>query len=142
MLKWPNDVLLDGVKVSGILLERTGEALVIGFGVNIASHPEATERPATSLLAAGLGAPEPLALLSPLMDGFAHWRSVWAVQGFAPIRNAWLARAAGLGQPIIARLGETVVPGLFDGLDDDGALRLRLDDGSMRAIHAGEVFAL
>ncbi|OYU14358.1 MAG: biotin--[acetyl-CoA-carboxylase] ligase [Alphaproteobacteria bacterium PA4] len=142
VLKWPNDVLLDGVKVSGILLERAGDALVIGFGVNIASHPEGTERPATSLTAAGLDAPEPLTLLAPLMDYFAHWRGVWAARGFARVRTAWLAQASGLGGRILARLGQEDVPGLFDGLDDDGALRLRLDDGSVRAIHAGEVFAL
>ncbi|WP_156255996.1 biotin--[acetyl-CoA-carboxylase] ligase, partial [Sandarakinorhabdus oryzae] len=92
-LKWPNDVLLDATKCSGILLERQGAALVIGIGVNLAHHPEGTERPATSLAAAGLPVPAPTALLDQLAPAFAHWRGVWAAQGFAPIRAAWLARA-------------------------------------------------
>jgi BirA family biotin operon repressor/biotin-[acetyl-CoA-carboxylase] ligase len=141
-LKWPNDVLLDGVKVSGILLERAGDVLVIGIGVNVANHPDSSERPATSLAAAGLPAPTPRDVLDRLMPAFAKWRSVWAAQGFAPVRAAWLARAAGVGDRIAARLGVETLEGRFEGLDADGALALRLDDGQMRAIHAGEVFAL
>lgn len=141
-LKWPNDVLLDGVKCSGILLERQGDALVIGIGVNLAGHPQGTERPATSLAAAGLPVPTPLALLDDLAAAFAHWRAVWQGQGFAPVRAAWLARAAGLGGRIVARLGHEAPEGQFTGLADDGALLMRLDDGTSRAIHAGEVFAL
>uniref|UniRef100_UPI0013DC9705 biotin--[acetyl-CoA-carboxylase] ligase n=1 Tax=Sandarakinorhabdus rubra TaxID=2672568 RepID=UPI0013DC9705 len=73
-LKWPNDVLLDGIKCCGILLERQGDALVIGMGVNLAHHPDGTERPATSLAAAGVAVPTPLALLSALAPAFARWR--------------------------------------------------------------------
>lgn len=141
-LKWPNDVLLDGLKCSGILLERVGDALVIGMGVNLARHPTRTERPATSLAAAGLPVPTPLALLGELAPAFASWRGQWEQAGFAPIRSAWQARAAGLGQRIVARLGDDSPEGLFTGLAEDGALLLRLDDGATRAIHAGEVFAL
>jgi BirA family biotin operon repressor/biotin-[acetyl-CoA-carboxylase] ligase len=141
-LKWPNDLLLDGRKVSGILLERAGTALVIGFGVNIASFPQATERPAISLAAAGLPTPAPIDLLARLATAFAEYRALWAGQGFAPIRNRWLAQAAGLGDRIIVRLGDDPLEGVFEGLDPDGALSLRLDDGRRRAIHAGEVFAL
>ena len=101
-LKWPNDVLLDGAKVSGILLERAGNALVIGFGANLAQHPGGTERPATSLAAAGLAVPTPLALLALLMPAFAHYRAIWADEGFEAVRNRWLARAAGLGERITA----------------------------------------
>jgi BirA family biotin operon repressor/biotin-[acetyl-CoA-carboxylase] ligase len=141
-LKWPNDVLLDGTKCSGILLERQGAALVIGIGVNLAHHPDGTERPATSLAAAGLPVPTPAALLAALAPAFARWRGVWAADGFAPIRAAWLARASGVGGRIVARLGQESPEGVFAGLGDDGALLLALDDGSVRAIHAGEVFAL
>lgn len=141
-LKWPNDVLLDGIKCSGILLERQGEALVIGMGVNLAHHPEATERPATSLAAAGLPVPMPAALLDELAAAFNHWRALWAAHGFAPIRSAWLERAAGLGGRIVARLGSESPEGVFAGLAEDGALQMRLDDGSLRSIHAGEVFAV
>jgi len=141
-LKWPNDVLLDGVKCSGILLERQGAALVIGIGVNLAHHPDGTERPATSLAAVGLPVPAPGALLAALAPAFGRWRSRWAADGFAPIRAAWLARAAGVGGRIVARLGQESPEGVFAGLGDDGALLLAGDDGSVRAIHAGEVFAL
>jgi BirA family biotin operon repressor/biotin-[acetyl-CoA-carboxylase] ligase len=141
-LKWPNDVLLDGTKCSGILLERQGEALVIGMGVNLVYHPDATERPATSLAAAGLPVPTPAAALDELAAAFRHWRETWAIHGFAPIRTAWVARASGIGGRIVARLGNESPEGLFTGLADDGALLMQLDDGTTRAIHAGEVFAL
>ncbi|WP_439546018.1 biotin--[acetyl-CoA-carboxylase] ligase [Sandarakinorhabdus sp.] len=141
-LKWPNDILLNGTKCAGILLERQGPALVIGIGINLAQHPDGTERPATSLAAAGLPVPQPLAVLDILAARFAHWRHIWEFEGFAPIRTAWLARAHGLGQRIVARLGAETPEGLFDGLAEDGALLLRLDDGSVRAVHAGEVFAI
>lgn len=146
-LKWPNDVLLDGGKLSGILLERTGAALVIGIGVNLAHHPDGAGRPPgspppISLAAAGLPVPTPLALLAALAPAFARWRGEWAAHGFAPVRAAWLAQAAGLGGRIVARLGNESPEGWFAGLADDGALLLRLDDGGQRAIHAGEVFAL
>lgn len=141
-LKWPNDLLLDGAKLSGILLERAGDALVIGFGVNIASHPQASERRATSLAVAGLATMTPVDLLARLMPAFDRWRAIWAIEGFAPVRAAWLARAAGIGDRIAAHLGNETQAGHFEGLDADGALLLRLDDGQLRAIHAGEVFAL
>ena len=141
-LKWPNDVLLDGTKCSGILLERVGEALVIGMGVNLAHHPDGIERPATSLAAAGLAVPTPAALLDELAAAFSHWRQTWAAHDFAPIRAAWTAHAAGVGARIVARLGNDSPEGLFIGLADDGALLIQLDDGTTRAIHAGEVFAL
>ena len=141
-LKWPNDLLLDGKKVSGILLERAGNALVIGFGVNIASFPDGTERPATSLAAAELPTPTPLDLLARLMPAFVHYRALWTQGGFDAIRPLWLAQAAGVGERIIARLGIETLEGRFEGLAADGALTLRLDDDSLRAVHAGEVFAL
>jgi BirA family transcriptional regulator, biotin operon repressor / biotin---[acetyl-CoA-carboxylase] ligase len=141
-LKWPNDVLLDGSKVSGILLERANNALVIGFGANLATYPTATERPATSLAAAGLAVPAPLDVLARLMPAFAHYRRLWEDEGFEAIRALWLARAAGLGDRVTARLGTETLEGRFEGLAPDGALTLRLDDASLRAIHAGEVFAL
>jgi BirA family biotin operon repressor/biotin-[acetyl-CoA-carboxylase] ligase len=141
-LKWPNDVLLDGVKMSGILLERAGDAVIIGFGVNIVSHPEGTERPATSLAASGWPAIAPVDLLAQLVPAFAAVRALWATDGFDAIRRRWLACAAGLGDRIVARLGTETLEGRFEGLAGDGALELRLDDGSLRLVHAGEVFAL
>ncbi len=141
-LKWPNDVLLDGVKCAGILLERREGATIIGFGVNLAGHPADTERPATSLPAAGVAAPDAGAFIDVLAAAFGHVRQEWRHRGFAPVRGEWLARAAGIGRPIEVRLGSETVTGTFAGLEADGALRLVLPEGGSRAIHAGEVFAL
>lgn len=135
-LKWPNDLLLDGQKLSGILLERSGDALVIGVGVNIAQAPLGT-----SLAAAGLAVTRD-DVLTALIHRFAALRAEWQDQGFTPIRERWLAAAAGLGEPLVARLGQEEVFGRFAGLEADGALSLRLDDGRIRTIHAGEVFAI
>jgi BirA family biotin operon repressor/biotin-[acetyl-CoA-carboxylase] ligase len=141
-LKWPNDVLLDGTKFAGILLERAGDGLVIGFGVNIVGHPAVAERPATSLAAAGALTPAPRALLEGLRAAFAAFRALWADAGFEPVRAQWLAHASGLGDRVAARLSGETIEGWFDGLEPDGALALRLDDGTLRPVHAGEVFAL
>lgn len=141
-LKWPNDVLLDGAKCSGILLEGVGGATVVGIGVNLTHHPLDTERPATSLAAAGVAPPAASAFVEVLADRFADVRALWASHGFAAIRSRWVARASGRGKRIEARLGTETFVGRFDDLAEDGALRLALDDGSVRLIHAGEVFAL
>jgi BirA family biotin operon repressor/biotin-[acetyl-CoA-carboxylase] ligase len=139
-LKWPNDVLLDGTKVAGILLEKQGEACVIGIGVNLAAHPVDSERPATSLASMGIAAPSPAEFVAQLSGQLARTRAIWRDEGFAATRAAWLARAAGIGRPLVARLGHETLTGVFEGLADDGALQLRLDNGQLRAVHAGEVF--
>lgn len=141
-LKWPNDVLLDGIKVAGILLEGGAGATIIGFGVNLAGQPAGMERPVTSLAGAGLFVPSAAEVVAELARNFADMRAAWRDHGFAAVRVAWLARAAGLGQRLEARLGHESVPGVFTGLAADGALLLTLPDASVRAIHAGEVFAL
>jgi BirA family biotin operon repressor/biotin-[acetyl-CoA-carboxylase] ligase len=141
-LKWPNDLLLNGTKVSGILLEGSDGATIIGIGVNLVAHPADTERPATSLVAQGYVAPSAHDLAVALMEAFNATRKAWRDYGFEAIRNAWMARASRLGAPLVARLGSETLTGTFDGLNADGALRLRFDDGSSRAIHAGEVFQL
>jgi BirA family biotin operon repressor/biotin-[acetyl-CoA-carboxylase] ligase len=138
-VKWPNDVLADGRKVSGILLEAGRDWLAIGIGVNLTSHPEDTEFPATSLAAMGVVPPTPEEALVVLAARFAHWQAAWAAQGFAPLRTAWLARAGGLGLPIRARLPHEERQGAFEGIDETGALLLR-EPGGLRAITAGEVF--
>lgn len=135
-LKWPNDLLLDGAKVSGILLEKAGDALVVGIGVNVGFAPEGVDR---SVAAVG-GTVDGLFLA--LRARFAEWRGRWAAQGFAPVREAWLTAATGVGGMIEARLGSETLVGRFEGLDLDGALLLDLGGGRLRAIHAGEVFSL
>lgn len=141
-LKWPNDVLLDGLKCSGILLEGVAGCTVVGIGVNLLHHPADTERPATSLAAAGFYAPTASEFLRRVHDSFADNRMLWRDHGFAAIRTRWLARATGRGAPLAARLGGETLNGDFHDLAADGALQLRLGDGSLRAIHAGEVFGL
>jgi BirA family biotin operon repressor/biotin-[acetyl-CoA-carboxylase] ligase len=138
LIKWPNDLVAQGAKLAGILLEREGEAVIAGFGVNLAHHPADTPRPATSFAALTGGAPEPDAFLEILADAFARWLGRWRSEGIGPLRAAWLAAAHPLGSALSTSEGE----GLFDGLDETGALRLRLADGTARVIHAGDVFLI
>lgn len=140
ILKWPNDLLLGGAKLSGILLERTHEAVVIGIGVNLADHPHDLGRPVTSLAAAGYGAPDPALFLADLADAFARWLAAWRL-GLQAILARWQARAHPRGTALSVHLpGLGRHEGLFAGLDADGALRLRLAGGAEEVIHAGDVF--
>ena len=139
-VKWPNDVLVEGRKVSGILLETAGEGLAIGIGVNLSSHPEGTEFPAISLAhLPGAQPPSPERALTLLAGNFAGWYETWEKSGFAPVRDAWLARAAGLGGRIRARLPGRELSGVFEGIDDQGALLLR-EAEKLHALAAAEVF--
>ncbi len=144
-VKWPNDVLANRGKISGILLESAsagGEPyfLAIGIGINLAQFPPETEFPATSLAAVGATVPSVEAALTQLAAHFAKWYNVWCGQGFSPIREAWLARAANLGMRIRARLTNEERSGMFEGIDETGALLLRETAGRARVIAAGEVF--
>ncbi|MCH8685343.1 biotin--[acetyl-CoA-carboxylase] ligase [Pedomonas mirosovicensis] len=147
-LKWPNDVLLDGKKISGILLESAGSGqpgdrwVAAGIGVNLAVHPDNTERPAISLAAAGIAPPLPMAVAERLATAIDHWRGEWRQGGFAALRSAWLARATGLGSRIEVRLPETTLFGVFSDLAADGALLLQLDSGAVKTIHSGDVFGI
>ena len=133
-IKWPNDLLVGGAKLAGILLERQSNAVIIGFGVNLASRPAGLDR-----AAACLDPPVPApAFLEDLAVAFAAWLERWRGEGLAPVRAAWLAAA----HPVGAALSAGDARGVFDGLDESGALRLRLADGSLRVIHAGDVFLI
>jgi BirA family transcriptional regulator, biotin operon repressor / biotin---[acetyl-CoA-carboxylase] ligase len=143
-LKWPNDLLCGGAKIAGIMIE--GEAVadgigaVIGIGVNCRHHPDAVEYPATDFAAQGdpIAAP---ALLDALRRTMAARLDEWdRGEGFAAIRSAWLARAAGLGQAMRARLPDREVRGVFEAIDEAGRLILRLADGRREVVTAGEVF--
>jgi BirA family biotin operon repressor/biotin-[acetyl-CoA-carboxylase] ligase len=146
-LKWPNDVLLDGRKVAGILLESAGSAggravewLAVGIGINLANHPAGTDMPATSLAAATGRAPDADDALARLAARWDAWYEAWMKNGFQPIRVAWLARATGLGERVSARLADREVQGVFESLAEDGALILREATGKQTRIGAGEVF--
>jgi len=143
--KWPNDILIGGRKLAGILLESEisdGDAtdfVVIGSGANLASRPDNVEYPATSLAEQGFPEIGPPPLLQAYIRRFDAWVGIWREQGFAPIREAWLARAAGLGSDIRVRLERATLSGRFRDLDEDGCLVLDTAEGSRR-IAAGEVF--
>jgi BirA family transcriptional regulator, biotin operon repressor / biotin---[acetyl-CoA-carboxylase] ligase len=137
--KWPNDVLVDGAKISGILLEGGGGHLVAGIGVNLAHYPGGTPYPVTSVLAKG-GETDVEQATTGLAEAFLSRYLLWLESGFEPVRQAWLARAVGLGREIrvTVRDGE-VDTGIFSALDESGALVLTKADTS-RKITAGEIF--
>ncbi|HLF58510.1 MAG TPA: biotin--[acetyl-CoA-carboxylase] ligase [Alphaproteobacteria bacterium] len=142
--KWPNDVLLNGKKVAGILLESEikGERLewiVVGVGVNVARFPADAMYPATSLAAMGCRNVTVREVMEPYLDYIRVWYGRWQNEGFEPLRAAWLARAEGLGRMIEVGLGAERIRGTFMDLDSDGALVLE-SEGSSRRITAGDVF--
>jgi BirA family transcriptional regulator, biotin operon repressor / biotin---[acetyl-CoA-carboxylase] ligase len=142
-IKWPNDVMAAGAKLSGILLERAGDAIVVGIGVNLASHPNFKDRLTTSLTAITGTTPDPAIFLEYLAEAFAHSVALWRSEGLAPILAQWQAHAHPVGAALKVNLpdGERL-DGLYEGLNADGALRLRLADGAVRVIHAGDVFLI
>jgi BirA family biotin operon repressor/biotin-[acetyl-CoA-carboxylase] ligase len=143
-LKWPNDLLLDGGKLAGILLEAESLpdgrfAVVIGIGVNIVSAPEGLPYPAVALRGLGVAA-DAAGVFAALSDAWASVERVWNDgRGFAAIRRLWLERAAGIGERVAVRVGDEVVSGIFETIDDAGRLVIRSESGAMRAIAAGEV---
>ncbi len=142
--KWPNDLLVDGAKISGILPEAEAagglvEAMVLGIGVNVASFPASLPYRATSLSAAGASATVE-EVLEVLAAGLERWYARWRAEGFEPVRRRWLERALGLGGPIEVMLESEALQGRFAALDPTGAIDLELPGGGHRLITAGEVF--
>jgi BirA family biotin operon repressor/biotin-[acetyl-CoA-carboxylase] ligase len=139
MLKWPNDVLIGTAKLAGILLERIGDAIVAGIGVNLAQAPYMPDRPAIALSAFG-PAPDRNAFAAALARQFAIELERWRNFGLEPIIARWQAAAHPPGTALLAgEPGGEAIAGTFIGLAADGALQLRLDNGTTRTIHAGEV---
>jgi BirA family transcriptional regulator, biotin operon repressor / biotin---[acetyl-CoA-carboxylase] ligase len=146
-IKWPNDVQLAGAKFAGILPETVAQSgdgritLALGMGLNIAHAPEGTPYPVTSLSRHGVSM-TPRECLAVLDRFLAQWLGIWREgQGFAEIRQNWLAHAAGLGQDFVGVVNQREVQGKFADLADDGAMVLILADGSRKPIHSGEVQA-
>lgn len=142
-LKWPNDVLAEGRKLAGILIEAEpvtgGVAAVVGMGVNVVAAPDGTPYPATSLKALGI-ATDAEALFAALTDAWAEWFAVWDHgRGFDAIRTQWLARAAGLGAAVEVRQGDRVIDGLFETIDDSGRLVVS-HGGGTTTVAAGDVY--
>lgn len=142
--KWPNDLLLDGRKLAGILLESetagmAAEFVVIGVGVNLATSPPNVEFAATSLAGEGISGVAPGTVLAGFAAGFERWERVWRIEGFGPIRLAWRERASGIGEAIRVRLDGATLQGKFVDLDETGALLL--EEGLRhRRIAAGDIF--
>lgn len=142
-LKWPNDVLCGGRKLSGILIEAgDADGYAIGIGINLSHAPSDDEVhfPATSLMAASGADIEPEAAIEPLCRHLDRWYRRWQADGFEPLRAVWLASAHGIGDTIAASTGRGVVEGRFEDLDEDGALILVDAGGEAHAIAAGDVF--
>ena len=145
LLKWPNDVLAGRQKLAGILLEAEAVAgnrlaVVVGIGTNVVAAPEGTPTPATSLAALGVhvGAEE---LFAALSDAWVEFRGIWDNgRGFGDIRRLWLARAAGLGEPVAIQTGAATIAGTFDTIDETGCLIVRTAEGKHLPIAAGEVY--
>lgn len=147
MLKWPNDVFIDGAKVSGIMLDSgaagAGETWVaLAFGVNLAAAPENIDQLTTSLraqLPPDAPAPEPVAFLAAVRPKLEAWSARIVSEGFEPLRRAWLQRAFGLGREARVMQGEHALDGRIAGLSPRGELELDTPSGR-RLIAAGDVF--
>ncbi len=142
-LKWPNDVLADGQKLAGILLEAESlpggrRAVVVGFGVNVAAVPDGLPYPAAALTA--FSAADAPMLLEFLSERFVEAVRIWNKgRGFSNIRRRWLERAAGVGAPVSVRMAEVTLTGIFETIDEGGRLVILAPDGTRRTVTAGEV---
>lgn len=152
-IKWPNDVLVDGKKIAGILLESGTYNdtiwIAVGVGINLVSHPKLESYAATHLLAHIT--PKELETADPVFTGlqpvlailaqkFEYWHDLYLAKGFEPLRQAWLAMAIGIGGPVTARLENDTITGIALGMDEDGALEVQLPSGKIAKIYAGDVF--
>ncbi len=138
-LKWPNDAMVGAAKLAGILLERVGDCVVVGIGVNLAAAPPVAGRQTVALAEFG-PAPDRDGFAYALAASFAAELARWRTAGLAPVIARWLAVGHPPGTPLrVGEPGGETMAGRFAGLDNDGALVLTLPDGTTRAIHAGEV---
>lgn len=141
MLKWPNDLLLGGRKLGGILVESAADRrgcidwLVIGFGANLAEAPPGV--PAAALAEAA-SPPSPEQAAAAILDCLGRWYGVWSRDGFAPVRAAWFERAPAIGTMVRLKLPDREIEGGFAGLAEDGALLLQTADG-LRGYSTGEI---
>ncbi|WP_394727786.1 biotin--[acetyl-CoA-carboxylase] ligase [Altererythrobacter sp. GH1-8] len=140
MLKWPNDLLLQEAKLSGILLERVGDVVVAGIGMNLAIAPQLPDRATIALSALG-PVPSPGEFASKLAQSLNAELERWRHYGLDPLIRRWLAVATPLGTNLCVHEPDgAILAGQFAGLDPHGSLLLRLANGETRAIHAGDVF--
>ncbi len=141
-LKWPNDVLVSGRKISGLLIERPtgqGGALVLGVGINLVAHPDDTPYPATDVVHEG-GCLDVDRAVAGFVRAFDRRYRALVESGFSALRQEWLAHAVGLGKGLRVEVEGARFDGLFHGLDPEGALLLDLGQGRMKTVTAGDVF--
>lgn len=143
--KWPNDVLVDGAKISGILLESRMsiegrvDRLVIGTGINVGSAPSGAPYETTSMAAHGANAPVER-VLETYLERLAAWLDRWRAGGFGPVRSAWIAMAEGIGQPVRVLQPDGAIEGVFESLDESGAMVVLRRDGGRTRVTAGDVY--
>jgi BirA family biotin operon repressor/biotin-[acetyl-CoA-carboxylase] ligase len=146
--RWPNDVLLNNLKVAGILLDpcvvNNGnvECLVLGINVNVKTHPNDLDDNAANMHADGFSKSTDAELLESFSRHFLSWINRWAEEGFGPIAKAWIQRANGVGQPIQLQLAKEIVNGEFVELDSEGALVVKLVDDTRRKVTVAEFFSM
>jgi len=139
MVKWPNDVLINGAKISGILVELVDDAVIIGIGLNVLEAPSNTAYKTTTIVANG-GIASVDGARDILLDRLGLHLAAWQAEGFGPIREQWLSRSYPIGAEIKANVGGQSLTGHFAGLDPDGALLLDTEQGRQRIV-AGEIVA-
>jgi len=137
--KWPNDILIAGKKIAGILLQSDEGFVVLGVGVNINSHPKNTSYPATNLQNEGFVMKNKEDLLNKFLDNFADLYQKWQDFGFEPIRNLWLKQAFNLNKEITANLANESLKGVFKDLDKNGNLILEYQKQT-KIISSAEIF--
>lgn len=142
-LKWPNDIMLGDAKLGGILIESTSfsgaTVSAIGIGLNLVAAPEIADRPTTTL-SRHAAPPSRAAMLDAVSDRLMHWLRIWrTATGFETVRTAWVRAADPPGVTVTINTGQAICSGAFAGLDTDGALLLRDDDGSLRRFSFGDV---
>jgi BirA family transcriptional regulator, biotin operon repressor / biotin---[acetyl-CoA-carboxylase] ligase len=138
-LKWPNDVLISGRKAAGILIEHVSECLIaVGIGIDLAHCPDGVNAISIAELTGSVA--DPNEVLTRIAWRMRDWMSVWRRNGFGPIRNAWIARAGGVGHIVRAVTAQRPYEGIFEDLDRDGALLLRDENGTSHRITAADVF--
>jgi BirA family biotin operon repressor/biotin-[acetyl-CoA-carboxylase] ligase len=146
--RWPNDLLLNNLKMAGILLDScvvnngNVESLVLGVNVNVKSHPKDLDDSAANMHADGFSKSTDAELLESFSRNFLSWINRWAEEGFGPIGKAWIQRANGIGQPIELQLAKEVVSGEFVELDSEGALVVKLADDARRKVTVAEFFCM
>lgn len=142
-LKWPNDVLVNGKKIAGILLESVKVEdeyyLIIGIGINITSHPTNIDQPTTSLINENLPSISPQALLEILINNFEKYYSIWGKSGFAPIRKTWLEHAYKLHENITVKHQDNILTGIFKDIDPSGRIILQLPSKKIISFSTAEL---